>query len=103
MPLSTGMALNAIKDHTTQETVQHSIAYLLNKQREVRTPLSLAWSILGLSTWNACIEPSLPMIDACLKNQNKYGAYDTESLSLLMLAAKSSNGLEGIFSDSVQS
>ena len=39
------------------------------------------------------------MIYACLKNQARYGGYDTASLSLLLVALKSPGGLEEIFLD----
>ena len=34
-----------------------------------------------------------------LKNQERYGSYDTSSLSLLLVALKSPGGLEEIFLD----
>jgi hypothetical protein len=97
MPLSTGIAMNALKDHTSPEMVDRSINYLQNKITNLRTPRSLAWSLLGLGAWNARNCSTHLLIDACLKNQERYGGYDTESLSLLSLAEKSPIGLEGIF------
>jgi hypothetical protein len=98
MPLSTGIALNALKDQTALETIQPSLAYLQSRVSSLQTPRSLGWGLLGLGAWRACIEPSQPLIDTCLKNQARFGGYDTSSLSLLLVAAKSQGGLEEIFS-----
>ena len=97
MPLSTGIVLNALKDQTESATIQHSLAYLQSRLTSLQTPLSLGWSLLGLGAWQARLELSQPLIDACLKNQARYGGYDTSSLSLLLVALKSSGGLGEIF------
>jgi hypothetical protein len=103
MPLSTGLVLNALKDLTALETIQHSLAYLQFRVTSLQTPRSLGWSLLGLGAWKTRHELSRPLIDACLKNQARYGAYDTTSLSLLLVASKSPGGLEEIFSETGKS
>jgi hypothetical protein len=99
MPLSTGLVLNALKDQTSQATIQRSLTYLHSRVVSLPTPRSLGWSLLGLGAWRARPESSPNLIDACLKNQDRYGGYDTASLSLLLVALKSPGGLEEIFSD----
>jgi hypothetical protein len=98
MPLSTGIVLNALKDQTALGTIQRSLTYLQSRVASLQTPRSLGWSLLGLGAWQARFESSQQLIEACLKNQAKYGSYDTESLSLLLVALKSTGGLEKIFS-----
>jgi hypothetical protein len=99
MPLSTGIVLNALKDQTSLATIQRSLTYLQSRVVSLPTPRSLGWSLLGLGAWRARIESSQASIDACLKNQARYGSYDTSSLSLLLVAFKSPGGLEEIFLD----
>jgi hypothetical protein len=99
MPLSTGIVLNALKDQTSLANVQRSLTYLQSRVAGLPTPRSLGWSLLGLGAWRARLESSQTSIAACLKNQSRYGNYDTASLSLLLVALKSPGGLEEIFSD----
>jgi hypothetical protein len=99
MPLSTGLVLNALKDQTSLATIQGSLTYLHSRVLSLPTPGSLGWSLLGLGAWRARPESSPNLIDACLKNQDRYGGYDTAALSLLLVALKSPGGLEEIFSD----
>ena len=99
MPLSTGIVLNALKDQTSLATIQRSLTYLQSRVVSLPTPRSLGWSLLGLGAWRARLGPSQTSIDACLKNQARYGVYDTASLSLLLVALKSPGGLEEIFLD----
>jgi len=103
MPLSTGIALNALKNQTSLATIQRSLTYLASRAASLSTPRSLGWSLLGLGAWRARLTPSPTWINACLQNQKRYGDYDTASLALLMVALKSPGGLEEIFSDPGQS
>jgi hypothetical protein len=103
MPLSTGIVLNALKGQTSLATIQRSLTYLQARVTGVPTPRSLGWSLLGLGAWGARPESSPTSIVACLKNQARYGDYDTASLSLLLVALKSPGGLEEIFLDSGKS
>jgi hypothetical protein len=103
MPLSTGIALNALKDQTSLATIQRSLTFLETRVPNLSTPLSLGWSLLGLGAWRVRLPSSYAWIEACLKNQTKYGDYDTASLALLMVALKSPGGLEEILLDQGQS
>jgi hypothetical protein len=98
MPLSTGIVLNALKGQTSLASIQGSLTYLQSRVASLPTPRSLGWSLLGLGAWRARLAPSQASIEACLKNQARYGGYDTSSLSLLLVALKSPGGLEEIFS-----
>jgi hypothetical protein len=102
MPLSTGIALNALKNQTSVATIQRSLSYLESRVASLPTPLSLGWSLLGLRAWAAPLGPFQAWIASCWKNQERYGHYDTTSLALLMVAWKSPGGLEEIVSDQGQ-
>jgi hypothetical protein len=96
MPESTGIALNALKNRTARVSLRRSLDYLKSTITTVRTPYSLAWSLLGLGAWEEPPPESRSLIAACLERQKRYGGYDTTSLSLLLLALLSPGGLEGI-------
>jgi hypothetical protein len=99
MPLSTGIVLNALKGQTPLASIQGSLTYLQSRVASLPTPRSLGWGLLGLGAWRARLESSHASIAACLKNQARYGGYDTSSLSLLLVALKSPGGLEEILLD----
>jgi hypothetical protein len=98
MPLSTGIALSALKGEAPRETIQRSLTYLQSQAINLPTPRSLGWSLLGLAGWQARPESAPGLIEDCLKRQDRYGVYDTSSLALLLVAFKSPGGIEDIFS-----
>jgi hypothetical protein len=97
MPETTGIALNALQDRTTRAKVQGSLKYLSSTLPSLRTPYSLAWSLLGLGAWQERPGDPEPLLLACWQRQEQYGAYDTTSLALLLLARLSPAGLESLF------
>jgi hypothetical protein len=94
MPETTGIALNALKDRTSRAKVQGSLKYLSAALPALRTPYSLAWSLLGLGAWQERPGDPEPLLLECWRRQEQYGAYDTASLALLLLARLSAAGLE---------
>jgi hypothetical protein len=98
MPLSTGIALNALRIETPLENIQGSLTYLKNQVVTMRTPRSMGWSLLGLGAWQTRPMQAQHLIVECLKNQERYGVYDTSSLALLLVAFKLQGGLEDIVS-----
>jgi hypothetical protein len=98
MPLSTGITLNALKHRTAPATIQPSLTYLQSRVSGLSTPRSLGWSLLGLGAWEARPAAAQTWLQACLKDQARYGEYDTGSLALLLVAVTSPGGLEEIFS-----
>ena len=103
MPLSTGIALNALKSETPAATIQVSLAYLQNRVLTLRTPLSLGWGLLGLGAWQTRPPQARQLISECFKRQARYGGYDTACHALLIVAFKLTGGLEDIFSISQKS
>lgn len=97
MPETTGIALNALKNRTTRERVQGSLQYLKSTLATLRTPYSLAWSLLGLGAWDERPADSQALVAECLRRQEQYGAYETTSLALLLLAQLAPGGLDSIF------
>lgn len=97
MPEDTGMALDALQDSTSKSSLERSLAYLKSAVKSLRTPMALAWSLLGLGAWGERPAAAAAMLSECWQRQERYGVYDTTSLSLLVLASRSSGGLEKIF------
>lgn len=96
MPEDTGMALNALKDSTAKSNLARALEYLKSAVKSLRTPVALAWSLLGLGAWGERPAAAGALLSECWQRQDRYGVYDTTSLALLILAARSSGGLEQI-------
>jgi len=86
LPESTGHALTALNSFTNTEVVQKSLDYLNKIIQNFRTPLALAWGLFGLTSWNRRPENYRRLILETLERQEKYGPYDTDLLSQLILA-----------------
>lgn len=87
MPESTGAALVGLAGEVDQKQVARSIDYLQGEVDRIRTPISLGWSLLGLSAWDRWPANGLALVERCLANQGRYGGYDTSSLCLVALGA----------------
>jgi hypothetical protein len=85
-PESTGHALTALNGFTTTETVQKSLDYLNKIMQDLRTPLALAWGLFGLTSWSRRPDNYRRLILETLERQEKYGPYDTDLLSQLIVA-----------------
>ncbi|MCP4202066.1 MAG: terpene cyclase/mutase family protein [bacterium] len=94
-PDSTGVALSALIEVAEHSLVELSLDYLDREVSRVRTPLSLAWTLLGLSAWNRRPEAAVAWCLECLERQTRLGSYDTALLALVLLAAHVSSGLVG--------
>jgi hypothetical protein len=86
VPESTGSALAALNSFTNTEVVQKSLEYLNKIIQDLRTPLALAWGLFGLTSWNRRPENCRQLILETLERQEKYGPYDTDLLSQLIIA-----------------
>ncbi len=87
MPETTGAALVALAGEVDRSEVARSIDYLRGEVDRLSTPISLGWSLLGLSAWDRSPANGLALVERCLGNQDRYGGYDTSSLCLLALGA----------------
>ena len=93
----TGLALSALADCDSPGEVGKSITYLQSRVMQVRTPLSLGWGILGLGAWGRRPGQATAWVSECMSRQDKYGAYDTTLVSLLLLAMAGKEGLLSLF------
>lgn len=95
LPDTTGAALCALAGLTDRATVQPSLDYLERILARIRTPLSLGWGLLGLASWNVRPAAADAWIEETLRRETHFGPYETSSLAVLLLAARSSGGLTG--------
>jgi hypothetical protein len=88
MPIqeSTGHALCALAGFADTNDVISSINYLKREVDRIRTPLTLSWSILGLTAWSNRPVKAGDWISESLALQKKYGNYDTALLAQLIIA-----------------
>jgi len=98
LPESTGLALAALPRLADKQDVSRSIARLKDTIKTLTTPFSLGWAILGLSAWGERPRDANALIDRCLKRQDRYGAYDTSLIGLMIVARKAEGGLIHAFS-----
>lgn len=92
-PESTGAALQALSGLLPPLHVQRSLDYLRRQVRQLRTPIGLGWSLLGLSSWDGLPNEAESWVKACLAREERYGGYDTASLCLLLLPLLVPRGL----------
>ena len=98
LPYATGVALTALAGQVEQQQVQPSVDYLKRRIEPIRTPLSLAWGLLGLSAWDQRPEKSQSWILESLQRQSSLGEYSHTALSLLVLAFQAQRGLADLLS-----
>jgi len=96
MPESTGAALVGLSGIARRTTVTLSLDYLLGMVRQLRTPVSLGWALLGLGAWDVCPSFSQEQVEQCFANQARYGEYDMSSLCILLLGALAGGGGEDL-------
>jgi hypothetical protein len=92
-PESTGAALQALAGLVPSAEIRKSIDYLKTEARRVRTPIALGWSLLGLGAWGEAPKEAPDLILQTVERQQRYGAYDTSSLALVLLASAAPNGI----------
>ncbi len=92
MPESTGMALSALHTRVKKNAIDKSLKYLKDKIKQLKTPLSLGWGLLGLGAWGIIPTDKPNLIARCLKQQEIFGPYNTLQLSLLLIALVAEKG-----------
>lgn len=92
-----GVALTALAGHCEKAEVERSLRLLEQRLQKVRTPLTLAWGILGMAAWGERPDNANRWIAECLERQQIYGNFDTTQLSLLLIAARCTGGLADLF------
>ncbi|MGH7229992.1 MAG: hypothetical protein ACREJU_01365 [Nitrospiraceae bacterium] len=91
-PESTGAALSALAGHVHREQVRTSLDYLIGEMKTVRTPIALGWGLHGLRSWGVMPAEAATKVIHCLSRQERYGAYETASLCLLLLSLSAYGG-----------
>ena len=86
IPEYTGIALTALAGLAEKGQIKLSLDYLTNEVQKLRTPLSLAWSIFGVSAWSNHPADLHDWILESLDLQKKFGSYNTVLLSQLLVA-----------------
>jgi hypothetical protein len=89
---STGMTLAALAGKMSKKDVERSLDYLKLQVASCHTPLSLGWALFGLGAWQQRPPEARRWLGDCLSRQNKYGAYGTTLLSLILLAYEAKGG-----------
>lgn len=97
MPESTGMALCALAGIVGREEIAVSLDYLKLRVAQVRTPVSLSWGLLGLGAWGEKPAAAALWLRECWRRQERYGGYDTEAISLMLLALTTPRGIPALF------
>ncbi|MFQ5739475.1 MAG: prenyltransferase/squalene oxidase repeat-containing protein [Acidobacteriota bacterium] len=93
LPEVTGVVLSALAGRVAPDRVEASLKYLRSALEEMRSPLTLGWGLLGLNAWKRRPREALDWIRQSQGQQDKYGPYDTTSISLLLLAGLGKEGL----------
>lgn len=96
LPDSTGLALNALAGSVAAASVERSLSYLEYRIREIRSPLSLCWGILGLGAWKRRPAGYLQWLEQSWGLQGRYGDYSTSLVSMMILASVAPSGLWSI-------
>ncbi|MGH7258234.1 MAG: hypothetical protein ACREIM_07635 [Nitrospiraceae bacterium] len=92
-PESTGAALHALAGRVPRKLVQGSLVYLDRQIGKLRTPIALGWSLLGLRSWGMLPAEAPQLLVNCLARQERYGAYETTALCVLLLYVSAPAGL----------
>jgi hypothetical protein len=91
--VETGVALTALAGAVTRPEVEASLAHLRRHAPRLRTPLSLAWALLGLQAWGERPAEAPAWVAESAAAQARRGEYPTTPLALLLLAAAGDDAL----------
>jgi hypothetical protein len=97
-PETTGVALAALAGESRCRRIDQAIAYLAEEWPTLRSPMSLAWSVIGLSAWDA--RPS----DADRRLAEASGRWSetpqtNANDALLLIAGSASGAMIGVSAD----
>lgn len=99
MPENTGMALQSLCGLVPRQKVEKAISYAKAQLPLLHTPLSLAWTVLGLKAWGEQIDGQSDYFARVVARQQKCGCYDTVSMGMLLAAWYCEKGLVQYFSE----
>jgi hypothetical protein len=85
-PDATGVALTALAGVVPSEAVERSLALLERDLPGIGTPISLAWSIVGLGRWGRRPRNAGERIARSFSLEGRYGGYGTTARAMLLIA-----------------
>jgi len=94
-PDSTGIALTGLAGQIEEAAVAQSLGYLEEIYQRLRSPLSVAWAVLGLAAWGRRPADAQAKVEAVWKRQDRLGPFDSSLVALLSLALSATKGLGG--------
>ncbi|MBA3613296.1 MAG: terpene cyclase/mutase family protein [Nitrospirales bacterium] len=97
LPECTAIALQALADNIAMHEIERSLQYLSRELPQLRTPISLGWTLLGIGAWGLKPTNTEELVSDCFHRQERYGPYALPSLALLLCAVKASHGLHSLF------
>lgn len=96
LPVTTGAALCALAGRVKRKQVASSLGYLANELHALRTPLSLGWSLLGLSSWQEYPETAKEKVAEVFAGDTT--GFETDQLAILILADSLERGSLALYS-----
>ena len=72
-PATTGVALAALGGESCEACIDVAIKYLTGELRRIRTPLSLAWGLIGLRAWGATPGEAEQWLEECARSSDRAG------------------------------
>jgi hypothetical protein len=96
MPENTGLALDALTGLVPRAGLEPSLHYLQDRVQQLRTPIALAFSLLGLGAWGERPAAAPAWLAECWEHRERLGGYDTTAIALIILAAALPGGLSGM-------
>ena len=97
LPECTAIALQGLSGNTQNQRIEKSLDYLLQQLPNLRTPISLGWTLLGLGAWGLKPRNTEDLVLASLQLQERHGPYSIPSLALLLCALHAPQGLLSLF------
>lgn len=94
-PDATGAALAALAGAASPQAVERSLSLLERELPGIDTPVSLAWSIVGLGRWGRRPADAQERVSRCLSLEERYGGYGTTAKSMLLIARDGGGVLGG--------
>lgn len=93
-PATTGVVLTALVGEPRDRRIDEGITYLTDELKHIRAPMSLAWSIIGLSMWDARPAVADERIADCADRASQLSELTIHD-SLLLIAGADTNPFYG--------
>jgi hypothetical protein len=85
-PGPTGIALTALADEPSESRIAAGIAYLHQQLPRIRSPISLAWGLMGLTAWKERPHVASAWLEQCATRELRHSPHAMHD-ALLLLAA----------------